>query len=86
MWTYRLYEKQTVCATCEGGIYLTSPAPLGKCSTVRSLVDAGINYDYDCVGDCWEILHSDELNVMSDIYSGGKEIKTDWLLKFLLSK
>ncbi|WP_255069923.1 DUF4249 domain-containing protein [Lacihabitans sp. LS3-19] len=81
MWTYRLYEKQTVCKTCEGGIFLTSPAPLGKCSTVRSLAEDGVIYDYRCDGNCWEVLYSEELNVMSDALSGGKEIKNRLVAK-----
>jgi hypothetical protein len=81
LWTYRLYEKQTICTTCEGGIYLTSPSPLGKCSIVRSLADAGTIYDYRCGGNCWEILYSEDLNVMSDALSGGKEIKNRLVAK-----
>ena len=75
MWTWKLYEKQIICKTCSGGIYLTSPAPLGKCSPVVPLAEAGVEYDYSCQGNCWEIFYSQDLNVMSDAFSQGKEIK-----------
>jgi hypothetical protein len=75
MWNWKLYEKQTICKTCSGGIFLSSPAPLGKCSPVTALAEAGVEYDYLCQGNCWEIYYSQDLNVMSDAFSQGKEIK-----------
>jgi Domain of unknown function (DUF4249) len=75
LWRWRLWENQNVCKTCDGGLFLTSPAPTGRCLPVRALTEAGINYDYICSTKCWEILYSSDLNVISDIYSNGKEIK-----------
>lgn len=81
MWNWRLFERQNICKTCQGGIYLTSPAPLGRCNPVPALAEAGIEYDYRCNGNCWEIFQSDELNVMSDVFSQGKEIKNRLVAK-----
>ncbi|WP_255080451.1 DUF4249 domain-containing protein [Lacihabitans sp. CCS-44] len=75
LWSWRAYEKQIVCKTCTGGIFITSPAPLGKCNPIRALAEAGVEYDYKCEGNCWEILYSQDLNVMSDAFSKGNEIK-----------
>lgn len=79
MWTWKLYEKQTICKTCSGGIFLVSPAPLGRCSPVTALAEAGVEYDYRCQGNCWEIYYSQDLNVMSDAFSQGKEIKNRFI-------
>jgi hypothetical protein len=81
MWNWRLFEKQNVCKTCYGGIFQTAPAPLGKCVPVRALAEEGVEYDYACQGDCWEILHSQDLNVMSDVFSKGNEIKNRLVAK-----
>jgi hypothetical protein len=32
------------------------------------------NYDYYCNQNCWEILHNEDWNIFSDIYSNGKPI------------
>ncbi len=74
-WKYRLYENQNVCYSCEGGIYLTSPSPTGRCQSVAALSNAGTIYDYTCSGRCWEIFNSKEINVISDNFSNGNEIK-----------
>jgi hypothetical protein len=81
MWSWKLYEKQNVCKSCFGGIYLTSPAPLGKCLTMAALLENSIEYDYRCDRNCWEIINSDELNVMSDVFSNGNEIKNRLIAK-----
>lgn len=79
LWSWRVFEKQIACKTCYNGIFLTSPAPFGKCLTLPELEN--INYDYACQGDCWEIINSQELNVMSDVFSAGKEIKNRIIAK-----
>ena len=81
VWRWKLYEKQQYCITCFGGIYITSPPPLGKCQTVASLVQQNIEYDYNCNSDCWEIKYSDDINAMSDIYSNGNEISNRMVAK-----
>lgn len=81
MWDWRLFEKQVVCKTCFGGIYLSSPAPQGRCISVAALGEIANEYDYSCSGNCWEILYSQELNVMSDVFSQGREIKNRLVAK-----
>jgi Domain of unknown function (DUF4249) len=74
LWKYRLYEKQDVCISCDGGIYNTAPSPFGICRTVADLAREGVTYDYLCSGNCWEILYSTDINVISDAFSNGNEI------------
>jgi Domain of unknown function (DUF4249) len=74
LWKYTLYEKQDVCISCDGGIYITSPQPFGRCQRVEELATLGVTYDYICSGNCWEILYSKDINVISDAFSNGKEI------------
>ena len=81
MWTYRIFERQAFCISCYESIYMTSPAPLGRCLPVASLFQTGNTYDYFCSGNCWEILNSSELNIMSDRYSNSLEIKNRLIAK-----
>lgn len=74
-WKYRLFEKQNVCRTCEGGLYQTTPLPLGRCLNVVALQNPLTIYDYYCNTNCWDILNSAEINVMSDALSIGTDIK-----------
>lgn len=74
LWKWSLYEKQEVCRTCEmQERYYPNPYP-GRC--VKDLPNFLRNtiYDYQCNGDCWEILHSLKSNVMNDDFSDGKTI------------
>jgi hypothetical protein len=73
-WTWKLYENQTYCKTCDGGIFLTSPAPLGRCLPQQNLINEGVIYDYVCNGRCWEIKNSQDLNIMADGFSNGNKI------------
>ncbi|MES2794383.1 MAG: DUF4249 domain-containing protein [Bacteroidota bacterium] len=74
LWKWRLFEAQEVCRTCEPQErYYSDPFP-GRC--VKDLPNFLRNtiYDYQCKGNCWEILHSLENNVMNDDFSDGKTI------------
>jgi Domain of unknown function (DUF4249) len=74
LWTWKLYEKQEVCRSCDTQErYYPNPYP-GRC--VKDLPNFLRNtiYDYQCAGDCWEILNSLSANVMSDDFSDGKTI------------
>ncbi len=73
-WTWNLYEKQNVCATCQGGIYQRIPAPAGSCQTSRALSEANVTYDYTCESECWEIYHSTKLIAANDKFSDGKSV------------
>jgi hypothetical protein len=75
LWQWRLFEKQNYCATCDGGRYFTSPAPLGRCVDDANLKRRGVIYDYQCSSECWEVFYNEDVNVMSDIYSNGQTIK-----------
>lgn len=73
-WSWKLFEKQDFCISCDGGMYYKNPAPLGRCIDDNRLKRAGITYDYSCDSPCWEIKYSQDINVMSDIYSNGNPI------------
>lgn len=75
MWQWRLFEKQNYCATCDGGRYFTTPAPLGRCVDDANLKRRGVVYDYLCRSECWEIFYNDEVNIMTDNYTNGQKIK-----------
>jgi hypothetical protein len=71
MWTWKLWEKQPVCATCVGGRFFLNPAP-ARCRMESGFGD--VSYDYACNGACWQIFYNPDLNVFSDIYSNGQPI------------
>ena len=72
LWRWTLWERQSICITCEQGIYLYDPAG-GECLRVFSN-PAAPTYDYVCNKNCWEILRSKDLNVFSDGYSNGRAV------------
>lgn len=78
LWSWRLWERQSVCATCYNGRYFLSPLP-ARCREERAF--AGQTFDYFCPGDCWEILYNKDLNVFSDIYSNGNPITNRLIAK-----
>ncbi len=74
LWKWKLYERQEVCRTCEPQErYYPTPYP-GRC--IKDLPNFLRNqiYDYQCDGNCWEIIHSLKNNVMNDDFSDGKTI------------
>lgn len=81
LWSWRLWERQSVCATCYNGRYFLSPLP-ARCREERAFV--GQNFDYFCPGECWEILYNKDLNVFSDIYSNGNPINNRLIAKIPL--
>jgi hypothetical protein len=81
LWSWRLWERQSVCATCYNGRYFLTPVP-ARCKEERFY--AGQAFDYFCNGDCWEILYNKDLNVFSDIYSNGNPIKNRLIAKIPL--
>lgn len=81
MWNYRIFERQPICISCYEGIYLAYPQPYDKCESSPGLERSMVTYDYSCLGDCWEIIHSEELNIMSDLYSNNLEIKNRLIAK-----
>lgn len=73
LWDWNLYEANEICKTCEPGErYYSKPVP----TCIKDLPPAFRNviYDYECYGACWEILHSNKINIMDDEFSNGKTI------------
>ncbi len=78
LWTWKLWERQNVCATCYNGRYFLTPVP-ARCREERAF--AGQTFDYFCPGDCWDILNNKDLNVFTDIYSNGQPIANRLIAK-----
>ena len=78
LWSWKLWERQSVCATCYNGRYFLTPLP-ARCREERAFAEA--TFDYFCEGECWEIIPSAELNVFSDIYSNGNPITNRLIAK-----
>lgn len=76
LWRWKLWEKQSVCESCAGGRYNTNRrAGTIGCLRDNALEAAGVVYDYGCLTSCWEIIYNPDINVMTDTYVDGKEIK-----------
>jgi hypothetical protein len=75
LWQWKMYEKESYCISCQGGKYYNNPLPLGVCIDDANLKRRNITYDYQCSGDCWDIIFSNKVNIMSDIYTNSGEIK-----------
>jgi hypothetical protein len=78
LWSWKLWERQSVCATCYNGRYFLTPLP-ARCREERAF--ASQMFDYFCPGDCWDILSNKDLNVFSDIYSNGQPINNRLIAK-----
>jgi hypothetical protein len=75
-WSYRLFESQPICKTCEPGQrYYLTPAPNGRCVSDLPNFLRNVVYDYQCSSSCWEIVHSLKANIMSDELVNGKIIE-----------
>jgi hypothetical protein len=77
LWNWRLYEKQAICKSCapQESYYpvVGDPNKMGTCKKDLPNWAREIIYDYDCSGNCWEILYSKKNIVLSDeFYNGGK--------------
>lgn len=72
LWKWQLYEMQDICITCEEG-YLNSYDL--KCIRVTNRSQTPHpTYDYQCNGNCWDILFNQDINILSDVFSNGKNI------------
>lgn len=73
LWQTRLFEQQSICLTCTNVEYnertqnCNPPPP--------SPPQPSIFYDYQCDGDCWEILGDERINIFSDALVNGKDVK-----------
>ncbi len=74
LWKWNLFEKQEICRSCNlQERYYPTPYP-GVCIKDLPNFLRNTQYDYQCNGNCWEILHSLKANVMTDDFSDGKTI------------
>ncbi len=74
-WTYRLFEKQDYCKTCDGGYYMRSNLnDPGFCQPDPTLQASSISLDYNCEVPCWQILPSNLLVAQNDAFTDGRSV------------
>ncbi len=71
LWRYTHYEKIVHCATCTSSQY--DLRTLG-CTIKLASFNRTPYYDYQCAGECYAIIKSNKINVMSDVVSDGDVI------------
>ena len=71
LWRYTHYEKIVHCTTCYASQY--DPKTLG-CTIKLPNFNRTPYYDYQCAGECYDIIKSNKINVMSDVVSDGEVI------------
>lgn len=71
-WNFRSFERLIYCATCFNSLYRN-----GGCVTVNPSLVSSIKpyYTYGCSPKCWRIRFNDEVNIFSDQFTNGKEVK-----------
>ncbi len=74
MWSWKLWELQEVCTTCEDGRYFETGNARNPVGCRKESGFENLKLDYFCKGDCWDLFFSKELNVFSDIYTNGNVI------------
>ena len=72
-WTWRLFEYQNYCISCNGGRYYKNESG-GSCVGDQLLARYDVTFDYQCETPCWDIIYSSKLNAMIDTYTDGKTI------------
>jgi Domain of unknown function (DUF4249) len=70
-WRYTHYEKIVHCTTCSMSQY--DPKTQG-CTIKLPNFNRTPYFDYQCAGECYAIIKSNKINVMSDIVSDGEVI------------
>ena len=73
LWQTRLFEQQSICLTCTNVEYnertqACNPPPANP-------PQPSVFYDYQCDGDCWEILGDERISIFSDALINGKGVK-----------
>ncbi len=74
LWRWTQYESQDWCVTCRQGLYYltdTGTGLTGDCRKVDS-IDTFNDYDYTCLGFCWDIFYSQGINIFADVYANGR--------------
>jgi hypothetical protein len=73
-WSWRSWERQVVCLTCDLSKYRYDfRTRLWRCTPDNPFEE--LDYDYPCGQPCWDIYYNKELNVLSDGLGDGNEIK-----------
>lgn len=72
-WETRLFEQQSICLTCTNVEYNTRTQDCNPPPPSPPL--PSVSYDYQCDGDCWEILGDERINIFSDALINGKNVK-----------
>jgi hypothetical protein len=70
LWKYLHYERIQFCKTCEKGILQDTQS--NRCITQEIYSPT---YDYECLGNCYDIIYSTRVNVFSDANTNGKLIQ-----------
>ncbi len=73
LWKTRLFEQQPICLTCIDVEYNERTQDCNPRPPTPS--QPSVYYDYQCDGDCWEILGDERINIFSDALINGKEVK-----------
>lgn len=64
-WTFKSYEKLTICRTCFDGIYRNE-----SCGPTE--ISAPDYFNYICETDCWKVRLSENISIFDDKFSNGK--------------
>jgi hypothetical protein len=69
LFRYKYYEQIAFCKSCGGGVLL------GDGVTCLSQKVKYYLYDYVCSTYCWDIIYENSINVFSDVFTNGSNIK-----------
>ena len=78
-WSFRSFEKISVCKTCEGGIFRDGVCEQNPAGTNRKNY-----YNYLCESECWQIRHNENVNIFSDEFSNGLSVSNLPIANILL--
>ncbi|TDB60413.1 DUF4249 domain-containing protein [Arundinibacter roseus] len=73
LWQTRLFEQQPICLTCTNVEY--NPRIQDCNPPPPNPPQPSVFYDYQCDGDCWEILSDERINIFSDVLINGKDVQ-----------
>ncbi|WP_299532370.1 DUF4249 domain-containing protein [Ulvibacterium sp.] len=71
-WNFQSFERLIYCATCFTSLYRN-----GGCITIAPALVSAIKpyYTYGCSPKCWRIRFNDDINIFSDKFTNGNEVK-----------
>lgn len=73
LWRYTHYERLEHCITCEANALYVSASQ--SCVKNAQAFIRNPPYDYQCLGNCYSILKSNTVNILSDVASDGRLVK-----------